>query len=575
LKIIKITIKNFRSINNASIDITSINAIVGRNSAGKSCLLRALNAFFNYDEEEVFFERCDHNYTTKTKSSIEMHFKLDSDPHVPENLIHSDKIIIKTTFQVKGSKCNRKIFYKSSNKWIQNNDCINQIKDYIEFILIPPNRDASSLIRTQNNVFKLLVDLKMKEATESRDNYSKKFQTAIEYLNDHEFKKIADQATNEFLANKKVDIEIKFNKILTYQDFLSDVSISINEHGLSHSLYECGTGIQSLTIISLYHLYGKEKKKNIILGLEEPETNLHPQSQKELIHYFKDLVQDGNLHQLFFTTHSSELINEVEHTDVILFRKVKDEKRGFKSLVKRLPQDFFTRYDLKQYGYYQFHRYRNSDFFFSDFIVITESKTEVEIIQTFGKKDNKKYDTNGLSYLILDGKTKAPYAIHLLKELEIPFLLIIDKDFFCKYKNDSLEHSLSIKGFPVYTSTNFHDQSLIDKLIPNKDDQKSILKNINNNHNQVLNVLEKYNIISMRYCTELDLIQTKMAQDLFYKILNCSEDEQNIKSLLSKKKAIKKVENIVQVIEQINWNSMPRTYSRIRNFMNRINKQLL
>ncbi|WP_139048207.1 AAA family ATPase [Pseudoalteromonas sp. BSi20652] len=33
--------------------ISSINAIVGQNNSGKSCLLRALNVFFNYEKRRA------------------------------------------------------------------------------------------------------------------------------------------------------------------------------------------------------------------------------------------------------------------------------------------------------------------------------------------------------------------------------------------------------------------------------------------------------------------------------------------------------------------------------------------
>ena len=53
LKIKKISIKNYRSIANFSIDCSNITCFVGNNDAGKSNVLRALNLFFNDKTDDL------------------------------------------------------------------------------------------------------------------------------------------------------------------------------------------------------------------------------------------------------------------------------------------------------------------------------------------------------------------------------------------------------------------------------------------------------------------------------------------------------------------------------------------
>ncbi|MFZ1292077.1 MAG: AAA family ATPase, partial [Melioribacteraceae bacterium] len=377
----------------------------------------------------------------------------------------------------------------------------------------------------------------------------------------------------EYPIDKKFDIQIQYSKTISYANYLKDVSISITESGLSHPLVECGSGIQSLIIISLYNLLGKARDENIIIGLEEPETNLHPQAQKDLISYFKTLVKNGNILQFFFTTHSSNMIDNVDHTDIILFKKVIDTNRGFLSVVKRLPKDFFDKYQLQKFRYYQFYRYRNSDFFFSKYIVITESKNEVELIQKIGETSGQNYDVNGLTYLNLEGVDKAKYAIYLLKELEIPFLLIVDKDFFADYINDKYETSLDNIGFPNYKS-NFKDSKLISTLVPDIENRKSILSMINTNHTGMLNILEKYNIVSMRFSTELDLIAISSGQEKYYELLNFPEHERTPINLTLKKEAIKRIDRIISVFNSLENRNWPYSYSRIKKLMGIITKSI-
>lgn len=295
MKISRVIIKKFRSIEKADIWISSINAIVGQNNSGKSCLLRALNAFFNYEKEEESFSDGFHSFGPRAVSKIEIHFTDFNQSQIPAKYINQNKIVIEASFTLGANGCTRKLRYKSSAGWVNDDACLFEIKKQIEFILIPPNRDANALEQVETSVLQLLVEEKMKEATESRDNYTVKFKAAINFLESNALKKIANDAKSEFPVKKQFDIKIKYSKEISYRDFLKDVVIHIEESGLSHPLIECGSGIQSLTIISLYNLLGKARDENIIIGLEEPETNLHPQAQKELIDYFKSLVNTGNI----------------------------------------------------------------------------------------------------------------------------------------------------------------------------------------------------------------------------------------------------------------------------------------
>lgn len=52
MKIKELHIEKFRAILKCDIEFKDIMAIVGENNSGKTTILRALNAFFNFEEEE-------------------------------------------------------------------------------------------------------------------------------------------------------------------------------------------------------------------------------------------------------------------------------------------------------------------------------------------------------------------------------------------------------------------------------------------------------------------------------------------------------------------------------------------
>ena len=53
MRIEEVKIKNFRSIKSATFRMNKITAVVGENNAGKTAVLRAINAVLNYMDEEM------------------------------------------------------------------------------------------------------------------------------------------------------------------------------------------------------------------------------------------------------------------------------------------------------------------------------------------------------------------------------------------------------------------------------------------------------------------------------------------------------------------------------------------
>ncbi|BCS94751.1 hypothetical protein DSLASN_03830 [Desulfoluna limicola] len=566
MKITEISIKKFRSIDKAEININNINAIVGENNSGKSSLLRALNAFFNFEDEKSNFYYEIHRYIPRSIPKIAITFSdLPDDPEL-QQYINNEQLNVEITFNPRNQK---RTFKYKSNGGYQNceKNIINIIKRHISYIFIPPNRDGKQLIDTENNILRLLLEAYLDGATQNRDNYSAKFQLAAKFLESNALSKIAIQAKKEYALNNQFDFEIKLKESLTYKDYLSNMSISIEEHGLVHSLIECGSGVQSLTIIALYSLLGKLKNENIVIGLEEPETNLHPQAQREIIFAFNKLVKEQKILQFFFTTHSSELIDQVDHSQVTLYRKHADTKRGFKSSVSKVPHDFFEKYNLNEFKYYQFHRYRNSEFFFSKFIVIVESKNEIEVIKTLLKKSDISLELSGISFFNLSGIDNIRYPIFLLEELKIPYLLIVDKDFFVPYIGDKLEDSRSDDGFPKYRYE-YKNVDIISKLITSSIKRDELLNLLRTNYTRASELLEQYNIISMRYCLEMDLVATSKGKEQYYDILNIPETNRCTKTILvDNHKSSKKIRNILKITQETELRNLPFSYRRIRSYL--------
>ena len=132
---------------------------------------------------------------------------------------------------------------------------------------------------------------------------------------------------------KNFSFKFNYNNLLDYSILLNDISLNIQEKGKQYNISESGSGIQSLTVIALYRYLAELRHNNIILGIEEPEINLHPQAQREFIKSIKEQNEtDSNETQIIFTTHSAVIADQLEHSEMILFRKKEDAWRGFRTV---------------------------------------------------------------------------------------------------------------------------------------------------------------------------------------------------------------------------------------------------
>lgn len=561
MKISKIELRKFRSIEKCSIELNDINAIVGQNNSGKSAIIRALNCFFNFQKEEINFIQGRHHYNSSSTPTIILTFM----EYGTEFNDYSDgeTLEIQQTYKLKNKKVTYK--YKKNGSYINAPDTLlDLINQKISFVYIPPDRTATELKWEEDSLIKELIEEYLKNETARRDNLTPKFKQATEHLEKGVLNKIGRELEKFYSLKKNFTYTLGFNSTSNYAAFLNNIEIFIEEFGVKHNLDDCGTGLQSVTIIAFYRVLAKLKGKHIILGLEEPETNLHPQAQRELVNSIKNTSPEEYT-QVLLTTHSTVIVDNIDHKHITLVRKVKDSQRGFKSEAYKLKQSFFEDHNLEEFKYYQFHNYRNSDFFFANYIIIAESKNDIEVVKFLAKNKKIDLDLYGISLVNIDGVGNLAYPFHIVNDLKLPYLLILDKDYFLPYQNDELNLSRNSSGFPRYKNE-FSNGTLLNDLIPQKQDQDKLLDFLSNNHTMALNHLDKFNIICMNYNLEMDLLCSKVAVGKMSTLLNLNDNQSNVKFLLeSRSSAIKKIDKILKTLGEIQVKNFPTSYKRIRN----------
>lgn len=572
MRLTKTEIKNFRSIKDCSISHKKITALVGKNNVGKSAILRALNSFFNYEDEREYFNNGVHQYSSASRTTrIELTFSNITNLEKYNEYMEDNELIIRMTYSKATKK--RSIYYKKNNKYNNLRESfINDLNNDITFILIPIDRDNKEVIWNENSLLKLLLDEHFKQSTSKRDDLTPKVKELSLELERTGLKRIQNAIEDRYTLNKNFKFEFNFDDKLDYSILLDQINIEINEKNLKYNITESGSGIQSLTIIAMYRYLAELRYTNIMLGIEEPEINLHPQAQREFV---KSMKENKNIEsQIIFTTHSSTIVDQLEHEEIVLFRKVEDKTRGFKTQINQLPNDFFEKNNLKEQQYYKFYRYKNSDFFFSDFVVVVESSNDAEVVKALMRKQNIELNFSGITFIELGGVTSLNYPFYLLESLSIPRLIIVDKDFFLPYLNDKLDNSRDNVGLPKYRyEYKKANLKLIEQMIPNDKKRDKLLNFFRTDHSKALNLLEEFNLISMNYCLEMDLLSSKKSVEKFCDILSIetNNDIPNKKNLLlNYHNKIKKPFNMLKVIEELSNRNYSYSYKRIRSVLTSI-----
>nr|WP_306174659.1 AAA family ATPase [Alteromonas stellipolaris] len=564
VKIHIVEIKKFRSIDRAEIRFDDITAIVGENNSGKSAIIQALSTFFNYDDKETTkFNDGTHSYTPKSKAVITITFIGVPAGSKIKQYETNNQLIVQFSHTKRGKK--PIIKYKKNNTFIEATDVlISLIKQHINFVYIPPIRTASDLQYTETAILRQLVEAHLDGETRFKDSFTNKFKDAFAFLQKNALSKLSKKLNKESSLPDGLGLQLGFRTNMHYSEYVSDIEVSVLERSLSHNLLNCGTGIQSLTVISLYRLLAKLEERNIFLALEEPETNLHPHAQREFISALK---KDANNSQIALTTHSTAIIDTLGHKDVMLVKKTPDSTRGFKSHIEQLPMTFFEDHGLNSFKYYQFHLYRNSEFFYARKVIIVESKTDAEIVKVLATSAGLDIALSGCSIISLDGVKNLTYPISIIKALKLSYLVIVDKDFFVPYlNNNDPATSRDNLGFPLY-GEQFKNSSPIELLIPDPTDREKIRVNINSNHTKTLELMDAYDLITMRFNLETDLLQSRGAVELICDELSLEGVDRTASKILSEKryrKRIKNIELLINVVSKLEASSLPRSYSRIR-----------
>ena len=577
MKLKEATIENFRSIKNCSIRFHELTAIVGENNSGKTAILRALNSVFNYEYEEEDYRSGAHRYAPRTITKITLTFSDVPDKQGYGEFIDSaGELRVRFTYNYSKSTPGRRLYIEKDgeNKQVEVT-FVDVLKNDIDFVYIPANRGSKDIDWNERSIFARLVKRYLEDYTKNRDTLSQSAIKAGDRILNQVLSRLANDLTSLNMYDDVGNYQINFKEAIDYRIFLDKLGLEILDAEETGSLpvSEYGSGIKSLTVIALHRMLANLNRVSIILGIEEPETNLHPQAQRMLIHSLQKSRQECET-QAVFATHSTVIIDALNHDDIVLVRKVKDSKRGFHSEANQLSDSFWEDHNIQELKHYNFFRYRNSDFFFARFVILAESTTDAQVIEHLLQRDlaNKLFY---VSIVNLDGVDKIKYPFFLLRDLGIPFCAVVDKDFFTSYKNEKLEDSRDTETYlPKYKGT-ISNNKVIQFLFDTQEKKAALEYYLSKSYTQFFDFAKDYGLLSMQYCLEMDLVAFEKTREKYYDHYRLEGDKRTFKALLiDRKNVIKEPTVLLPIVKNLEPRDYPISYKKIRKHLTDIISEL-
>jgi len=554
----KLKIDKFRAIGHAEVDLRDATALVGQNGSGKSSVLRALNSFFNFEDEKADFEAGRHAYQKNSGSTIEILIEgLAVDADLP--FVQTGTPVLRAQFKFARQKPAWSVH--SGGRWQKAPDGFRgALRKQISFAMIPTRRDYEVAHGAEYGLLGRAAG-EWISANRQRDRVSPRLAEIGASFKRNALTGFQKQLSKVAPLDGPFSFELDFAIAPDYRLLLPNLAITVQEGGQSIRLEDSGSGTQSMAIFALYAYLAEIEGKVFILGMEEPEQNLHPQAQRQLM---KNLVGMGL--QVIFTTHSPTIVDTLEHEQVVLCRRVEGKARGLESRLTQVRPDFFARCGIDRDSYYRFHRRQNSEFLFADFVVVVEGPADAAVVATLLDDAGADSAALGINIVTLDGVTSIGHMYHLMKELEVAAAYIVDKDYFLPYSKGKRDLSLDATGYPQYLSI-VKSGTLLPTLFPKAADQAKVLSHLHGNHTEAMKILRTANVFCFRYALEVDLVAAKTPRSRLYAHLNVAPHEQTENHLLTKRysnSGIKNAAAIVQAISGLQPTALPNSYKAIR-----------
>jgi len=456
-----ITIQNFRGVDKLEkFEISNLNTFVGKNDAGKSIILRAVERFFNtkqFDTKDIF-----KGNANKETTSIELSFVPTVE--IDDLALDSNKFVtIKKEFPLVNGKLKPLEFYycldfcedKYQDLWNKKEQDLNRIIsdlgeqpnksgrgkknilriEQIKSILTQEKRkdtyhELGDFLKNVEKVYEIkLPEYSLFDAEQDLDIEATNFQSQfkpiiVSYFENtkdktakiekelkselaNEFEEIRKYMTKNVPDLKRINPTTEFDWSKSLKKF--DLNLEFEGQNFDVPISHKGTGFKRLLMVAYFeYLASKKSISNQIFAIEEPETYLHPSAQEGLLN---SIIKISENSQFFLTTHSPVFAGATEGKNSILVTKDKEGISHYskedENIIEQIIYELGIRPDynlLKETKY----------------LIFVEGKDDIHFLNTYAKTVlNKDLEKDRILCVIGGGGSLKNYAdLDLFKKLK-------------------------------------------------------------------------------------------------------------------------------------------------------------
>ncbi|WHY79026.1 retron Eco8 family effector endonuclease [Neobacillus sp. WH10] len=432
ISILSIRFKNVKSLGNTYIDLRNINILIGRNGVGKTNIQKYLYYFYenlieNKLDTDIFDKENPYNNYAEISIKFDLKDFLEIGKSQPENEFF-DKI---RKLQERDSTLNLTFKQYKNNTVSWSHDY--QERKLIKYLFPIYYLDVRNIdLYDWDNVWNIIGDLGQRRS-EKEGEFSKELEKIL--------KDIYGVKYFEYLVELKSEIEgLEYNvQPFNNSDKFKQI-YKLNFGGekfkfKKNNLDFYSKGYNSYNYLRIFYTIldklHKSKVKNPIVIIDEPEIGLHPTLIDDL---YKFIYSQNELIQTIIATHSPRIVkNALVFGGVNIFqiyeRKLKTNVKKIKNLENKKSDKVISD--------------KEASYFFSNGILFVEGVTEYEIFNNPTLKEFYPvlseieiftYNSNNIS---LD--VSHPFQ----RNLDIPYLLLLDMDKIVKYDNETKKFSIS------------------------------------------------------------------------------------------------------------------------------------
>lgn len=438
MKLTYFSVRDYRSITKAELgNLQTSTILIGPNNEGKSNVLHGLNACLTLlrterptksrDKLQLRYTRDSFDWSIdypirkqlKKKdgeSVFELHFKLSTTEQAAFCVATGSKLNDVLPIQISFGPSSYASFkvLKQGRGGVALTKKPEQICRFIsstlEFAYIPTVRSANASLEVVNE----LVSRELRQL-EKNTRYTELQKEMIE-LQQPVLDKIAAKlkaSLRGFLGAGLREVSLDLFERYRFNRLGKSCQIMVDD-GTPTLLERKGDGVQSLAAISLIigALQETGADKDIIVLLEEPESHLHPKAIHQLREVLDNLRQDS---QLIITTHCPLLVNRARVVSNLIVSK------NIVSPAKSLS-------DLRD-----ILGVRASDNLQHAALIVVVEGPEDEtalraLLPHYSEKLGEALSKGSLTFHVLGGASKLPYALSLLQSSICNYYIFIDDD---------------------------------------------------------------------------------------------------------------------------------------------------